>query len=315
LTPASPTPGPAPKAAAARDERVEMVPVAGLTLRVSVRPATAFAAPGPAGPGATSSERPPLLLCNGIGAPIEMWTPFRDPLGRPTIAFDAPGVGESSVPVFPPTMGGVARMVLGVLDHLGVPAVDVLGVSWGGALAQELAWRGGERVRRLVLCATMAGGAPVPGDPRVLAILATPLRYWSPSYLDRVAPRLYGPDVTANPEMMAHQRRARFTRAPSGRGYVWQMLALRRFASVLWLHRLRQPTLVLTGAADPIVPVANGRILARRIPGARLEVVDGGHLFLLTHAGENAARVNEFLDAPSRPAAGRPPGAAGAPGP
>jgi len=270
-----------------------MVPVGGLQLRVSVRPATGFAAGG-----ATGTDRVPLLLCNGIGAPIEMWTPFRDPLGRPTIAFDAPGVGESSVPLVPPTIGGVARLMMQVLDHLGVPTVDVLGVSWGGALAQEIARHGGERVRRLVLCATMAGGLPIPGDPRVLAILATPLRYWSPSYLDRVAPALYGPDVAEDPEMMAHQRRARFTRAPSGRGYLWQMLALRRFASVLWLHRLRQPTLVLTGAADPIVPVANGRILAGRIPGARLEVVDGGHLFLLTHAAENAARVNAFLDAP-----------------
>src|SRR5581483_5876534 len=177
---------------------------------------------GPAGAG-----RPPLLLCNGIGAPIEMWPPFRDPLGRPSIAFDAPRVGESSVPLVPPTMSGVARTVFGVLDHLGVPAVDVLGVSWGGALAQELAYRGGERVRRLVLCATGAGGAILPGDPRVLTILATPLRYW----------------------------------APSCRGYMSQVLALRHFASILWLHRLRQPTLVLAGRSDRIVPAANGRIL------------------------------------------------------
>jgi len=280
---------PTARAAAARDERVEVVTVGGIRLRVSVRPAQ----PGPAGAG-----RPPLLLCNGIGAPIEMWPPFRDPLGRPSIAFDAPGVGESSVPLVPPTMSGVARTVFGVLDHLGVPAVDVLGVSWGGALAQELAYRGGERVRRLVLCATGAGGAILPGDPRVLTILATPLRYWSPSYLDRVAPRLYGPEVADHPEMMAHQRRARFTRAPSGRGYMSQVLALRHFASILWLHRLRQPTLVLAGRSDRIVPAANGRILAARIPGARLEIVDGGHLFLLTHAAENAARVNAFLDAP-----------------
>ncbi|MDQ1491731.1 MAG: hypothetical protein QOJ23_4245 [Actinomycetota bacterium] len=291
---------PAAAAASARDERTLMVAVGGLQLRVSLRPGTGFAPVGSSAPA-----RPPLLLCNGIGAPIEMWTPFRDPLNRPTIAFDAPGVGESSVPLVPPTMGGVARAVLGVLDHLGVGQVDVLGVSWGGALAQELAHRGGDRVRRLVLAATMAGGAPVPGDPRVLAILATPLRYWSPSYLNRVAPKLYGPDVAGNPELMAHQRRARFTRAPSSRGYVWQMLALRRFASVLWLHRLRQPTLVLTGESDPIVPVTNGRILAGRIPGARLEVVEGGHLFLLTHATEMAARVDDFLDAPDRSAGDR----------
>jgi poly(3-hydroxyalkanoate) depolymerase len=279
-------------AAATRDERTEMVPVAGMQLRVSVRPGAGFA------PSRLSASSPPLLLCNGIGAPIEMWSPFRDPLGRPTIAFDAPGVGESSVPLIPPTMAGIARAVLGLLDHLGVPVVDVLGVSWGGALAQELARHGGDRVRRLVLCATMAGGAPVPGDPRVLAILATPLRYWSPSYLDRVAPRLYGPDVAGNDEMMAHQRRVRFTRAPSTRGYVTQVLALRRFASVLWLHRLRQPTLVLTGESDRIVPVANGRILASRIPNARLEVVEGGHLFLLTHPTQIGRRVNDFLDGP-----------------
>ena len=276
-------------AAGARDERIEMMPVDGLQLRVSLRPATGFS---------SAATRPPLLLCNGIGAPIEMWTPFRDPLGRPTIAFDAPGVGESSVPLIPPTVGGVARLILKVLDHLGVPTVDVLGVSWGGALAQELARHGGERVRRLVLCATGAGPLIVPGDPRVLAILATPLRYWSPSYLDRVAPTLYGPDVVGNPEMMAHQRRVRFTRAPSGRGYLWQMLALRRFASVLWLHRLRQPTLVLTGDSDPIIPVSNGRILAGRIPNARLEVVPGGHLFILTHPDQIAARINAFLDEP-----------------
>jgi poly(3-hydroxyalkanoate) depolymerase len=239
------------------------------------------------------------LLCNGIGAPIEMWTPFRDPLGRPTIAFDAPGVGESSVPAIPPTIGGVARLLLQVLDQLEVPAVDVLGVSWGGALAQEVARRGGSRVRRVVLCATMAGGIAVPGDPRVLAILATPLRYWSPSYLERVAPALYGPDVAGYPEMMAHQKRVRFTRAPSARGYLWQVLALRRFASALWLHRLQQETLILSGESDPIIPVTNGRILASRIPNGRLEVVPGGHLFLLTHPTEMATRVNEFLDSPA----------------
>jgi poly(3-hydroxyalkanoate) depolymerase len=282
------TPTDAAAAVATRDERTVRLHVGGIDLRVSVRPAT----------GIPGTDRPPLVLCNGIGAPIEMWSPFRDPLGRPTIAFDAPGVGESSVPLIPPAMTGVARLVLEVLDQLEVPTADVLGVSWGGALAQEVARHGGDRIRRLVLCATMAGGVMLPGDPRVLAILATPLRYWSPSYLDRVAPALYGPDIAGHPEMMAHQKRVRFTRAPSARGYVWQMLALRRFVSAFWLHHLRQRTLVLTGESDPIVPVTNGRILANRIPNARLEVVEGGHLFLLTHAVEMARLINDFLDEP-----------------
>ena len=181
----------------------------------------------------------------------------------------------------------------------------MLGVSWGGALAQELAHRGGERVRRLVLCATATGGLIVPGDPRVLAILATPLRYWSPSYLDRVAPTLYGPEVASSPELMAHQRRARFTRAPSARGYLWQVLALRRFTSLFWLHRLRQPTLVLAGDSDRIIPVANCRILARRIPNSASRSSKCGHLFLLTHARRWPPASTR--SSTSRPLASQPP--------
>jgi poly(3-hydroxyoctanoate) depolymerase len=266
-----------------------VVEVDGLRLRVSV------VGDRGTGDGAT----PPLLLCNGIGGAIELWEPLRAALGRyPSIAFDAPGVAESSVPAFPPTMTSLAGTVVRLLDHLGVDRFDALGVSWGGALAQELAYRHPQRVRRLVLCATGAGGLMVPGHPRVMAILATPLRYWSPTYLTRVAPVLYGPDIIDDPEMLSRQRHIRFTRSPSGRGYLYQVLALRRFVSGLWLHRLRQPTLVLHGDADPIVPVANARILAARIPDARLVTVPGGgHLFLLTRPEAMAELITDFLRA------------------
>jgi poly(3-hydroxyalkanoate) depolymerase len=226
-----------------------------------------------------------------------LWEPFRAALrGYPTVAFDAPGVAESTVPVYPPTMAQIAGTVMRFLDRLGIAEVDVLGVSWGGALAQELAYRHAARVRRLVLCATGAGGLMVPGHPRVLAILATPLRYWSPSYLTQVAPALYGPDIVEDPETLGRQRHIRFARSPSARGYLYQLLALRSFASVLWLHHLRQPTLVLHGDADPIVPPVNGRILAAHIPDARLISLPGaGHLFVLTRAQTVARVVSDFL--------------------
>jgi poly(3-hydroxyalkanoate) depolymerase len=261
----------------------DIVEVEGLRLRV-------FQRRGPAG-------QPPLLLCNGIGGAIELWEPFLAALGDyPVVAFDAPGVGESGVPAYPPTMAGIAGIVMGLLDRLGVESVDALGVSWGGGLAQELAHRYPSRVRRLVLAATGAGGLMVPGHPRVLGILATPLRYWSPSYLNRVAPKLYGPDIVDEPGLLARQRHIRFTHAPSGRGYLYQVLALRRFASGLWLHRLSQPTLVLHGDADPIVPAVNARILAARIPNAQLVMVPGGgHLFLLTRAPAMAQLITDFL--------------------
>ena len=261
------------------------VSVAGQRLRVSVE----------AGDGV------PLLLCNGLGASVELWEPLRRALrGSPTIAFDAPGVGGSDTPPCPPTIRHLATTVAGLLDELDVTAVDVLGVSWGGALAQELACRHPARVRRLVLAATTPGVFAVPGDPRALAILATPLRYWSRSYFERVAPTLYGGEVLDDPALLRRQAWIRFNHQVGLRGYAWQLLAPRRWTSLPWLHRLPQPTLVLAGDADPIIPIANGRILARRIPDATLHVVHGGgHLFLLTRAGEMAPIIRDFLSPPT----------------
>jgi len=244
-------------------------------------------------------DRLPLLLCNGLGASLELWEPFRGALGGwPTIAFDAPGVGASDVPRCPKTMGAIARSVVGLLDALGVVRVDVLGVSWGGALAQELSRRYPDRVRRLVLAATTAGWLAVPGDPAALAVMATPLRYWSRSYFMRVAPVLYGGEIRDDPTLLRRQEWLRFTHQVTARGYAWQLLAVGGWTSLPWLHRLAQPTLILTGDADPIVPVVNARLLAARIPDATLRVVAGGsHLFLLTRSVEMAPVVTSFLGA------------------
>jgi pimeloyl-ACP methyl ester carboxylesterase len=78
-------------------------------------------------------------------------------------------------------------------------------------------------------------------------------------------------------------------------GYYLQLLAAFGWTSLPWLALLPQPTLVMVGRDDPLVPEANGRILARLIPDARLVVVNDGHLFLITSAEESARRVSEFL--------------------
>ena len=265
------------------------VPVGGLRLRVVESGVD----------GGVDGAAPPLLLCNGLGASLELWEPFRTALGGwPTIAFDAPGVGASDVPRCPKTMGAIARSVVGLLDALGVVRVDALGVSWGGALAQELSRRYPDRVRRLVLAATTAGWLAVPGDPAALAVMATPLRYWSRSYFMRVAPVLYGGEIRDDPSLLRRQEWLRFTHQVTARGYAWQLLAAGGWTSLPWLHRLAQPTLVLAGDADPIVPVVNARLLAARIPDATLRVVAGGsHLFLLTRSMEMAPVVTSFLGA------------------
>lgn len=239
----------------------------------------------------------PLLLINGIGATGDLFEPLRKHLGdRETIAFDAPGVGGSPAAAYPPTMRGIARLVAGLIHELGHDQVDVLGLSWGGALAQELARRHPGRVHRLVLTATMSGWTSMPGRPAAVSILMSPARYYSTDYLRRVAPTLYGGIIAEHPRLLAEHARLREARPPTTVGYMWQLSALRRWTSLPWLHRLSQRTLVLAGNDDPIIPLVNAKVIASRIRDGRLHIVDGGgHLFLFTRAEEMATVIKDFL--------------------
>lgn len=242
----------------------------------------------------------PLLLVNGIGATGDLFEPFRACItDRETIAFDAPGVGGSPAPRYPLTMRALSAVVAGLVDALGHESVDVLGLSWGGALSQELARRHPDRVRRLVLAATTPGWASAPGRPSAVAILLSPARYYSPEYLRRVAPTLYGGRIAEHPEILERHAHLRATRPPSQRGYLYQLSALRRWSSLPWLHRLPHRTLVLAGDDDPIIPLVNARVMAACLPDGRLHVIDGGgHLFLFTRPEEMADVVTGFLDEP-----------------
>ena len=262
--------------------RADFVEVDGVRLRVSVE--------------GTGQGRP-LLLVNGIGAGLELFGPFRARLsGIETIAIDIPGTGGSPATILPRRLCGLARLLVRALDVLGFDGIDVLGVSWGGALAQELAHRHPDRVGRLVLVATSTGLISVPGRLQALLVLATPKRYYSPTYFEEVAPILYGGAARDRPELLREQGHLRFIRPPSLRGYLWQLAAGLGWTSLPWLHRLRMPVLVMAGDDDPIIPLVNARLIAWCLPNATLEVVPrGGHLFLLTHADEVAPRIAAFL--------------------
>jgi poly(3-hydroxyalkanoate) depolymerase len=264
---------------------MRFVDVDGVRLRISVR-----------------GSGPPLLLITGLGASLDLAEPFEREMtarGMQTIGFDAPGVGESTGYRRPRRMPGVAGTVERMLGALGHDQVDVLGVSLGGVIAQQLAHQAPTRVRRLVLAATgpgVVGLGGVPGSPRAWLALATRRRYRSPDYYRRIAGALYGGEARRDPDALLHGSIARFSEAPSLRGYLFQLYAISFWTGLPWLWRLRQPTLVLAGDDDPIVPAMNGRILARCIPDARLHIVrGGGHLFLLERPAELADLVADFL--------------------
>jgi poly(3-hydroxyalkanoate) depolymerase len=242
----------------------------------------------------TTSTRPPLLLFNGIGANWELAEPFLGALTDTTaIIFDLPGVGGSPLSALPYRPSSIARLSAQLVADLGYDRIDVAGVSWGGGMAQQLAHQYPALCRRLVLAATSPGAIMVPGSPSAVLKLATPRRYWDKDYMRRSAPEIYGGAFKKDSSLIG--RHADAMSGARGLGYLYQLLAMVGWSSLPWLWTLRQPTLVLMGREDPLVPVINGRVLAHLIPNARLEIIDDGHLFMVTRPRETAERIEKFL--------------------
>jgi poly(3-hydroxyalkanoate) depolymerase len=263
---------------------------------------------------ARTTGRPPLLLLNGIGASLELLQPFVDEIDPAVevIRFDVPGVGGSPLPALPYRFTGLCALIAGMLTELGYDgAVDVLGISWGGGVAQHFAAFQRSRCRRLVLVSTATGALMVPAKPRVLAKMVTPRRYIDRGYLKHVAAEIYGGSARTDPDLVTAAMNAE-NRVGSARGYLYQLAAGAGWTSLPLLPRLRQPTLIVSGDDDPIIPVANARLMHRLIPDSQLHVFHGGHLGLVTEAAELAPVIDRFLAGPSRaagPAAGIQPAA------
>src|SRR5690606_33864630 len=243
---------------------------------------------------------PPLLVFNGIGANLELVLPFAAALDpdMEIIAFDVPGVGGSATPLLPYRFAGLAKKVARMLDYLDYGQVNAIGVSWGGALAQQFARDYPERCKKLILAATATGMFMLPGKPGVLWKMATPRRYIQPSHGARIAPDIYGGSFRHDAGLALSF--ASKIRSGGKRGYYLQLLAGLGWTSIHWLHRIKQPTLVLAGDDDPLIPLPNMRLIARLIPNAELHVIDDGHLFLLTRAASVAPLIDRFLAEESR---------------
>jgi poly(3-hydroxyalkanoate) depolymerase len=263
-------------------DRVTTVTVGGQRLRVAVRPGT--------GGG------PPLLVCNGIGAALEALVPFTSTLDPAitVVRFDAPGAGGSPPTRLPYSVPWLAWLAGRMMTGLGYGRFDVLGISWGGGLAQQLAAQYPRRCRRLVLVATSTGSLMIPASPRVLLHLSSARRHRDPAHAARIAGVIYGGALRRRPELAAPIIHA-YPAPASQRGYLYQLLATAGWTSLPWLRLIRQPTLILAGDDDPIIPLPNARIMAALLPAARLHVYPDGHLGLITRAAELAPVVSDFL--------------------
>ena len=246
-----------------------------------------------------SADGTPLALCNGIGAPHEALKPFVDALDPriTAVRFDLPGAGATPRLAVPVPFAALARLVATLMSRLGHRRFDVLGVSWGGGLAQQIAVQYPRRCRRVVLAATATGCLMVPASPRVLAHMATPRRYRDPSYARAVAGHIYGGEVRHNPEL-AKRLLLGADRPPSRLGYLFQLAAGLGWTSLPFLPLIRQRALILAGTDDPIIPLVNVRLMSALLPHATLHTYHDGHLAIVTRSEELAPVVSRFLLAP-----------------
>jgi pimeloyl-ACP methyl ester carboxylesterase len=258
--------------------RTSHLPVQGLRTRVEVR-----------------GDGPPLLLLNGIWGELGVWRRVLPYLtGFRTITFNAPGIGDTEFPPYPMSLPALARFAVAVLDAVGEQRAHVLGISFGGLVAQQVATIAPGRVDRLVLVSTSSGMVYLPGQPEAMLRLMNPL----PTDLSGTAAgRTFGGRIRRDLTMLG---RLNLSPPRSMEAYFHRLSGLTGWWGAPW--SIRQPTLVLTGDDDPIVPPGNSRILASMVPGSRLVVVPGGgHLMLFDSPAEVAPHVSAFLGGAEAP--------------
>jgi len=234
-----------------------------------------------------AGDGPPVLFLNGSGSTLAHVAPIIEALARhlDVVAHDQRGLGRSDKPRGPYTMADYAADALGLLDHVGWPTCRVVGVSFGGMVAQELAVTTPSRVERLALVCTSPGGAGGSSFPLHELAGVPPAR--------RAATGRRLLDTRFSEEWLATHPGDRLLvdamakrgseAAPDEvrRGEAEQLGARRRHDVRDRLGRITCPTFVAAGRFDGIAPVANSEAIASAMAGATLHVYEGGHAFFV----------------------------------
>jgi 3-oxoadipate enol-lactonase len=232
----------------------------------------------------TTGEGPPVLLIMGLGLSGGSWWRTVPVLARDmrVITFDARGIGRSKSLRHNYTTEAMADDAVAVLDHLGLDAAHVYGISLGGMVAQQLTLRRPGRVRSLVLGATHAGGPrAAPPDSEVIEFFQRRLTMQSEEAAWASVPYNYGARCREHQvERIAEDIERRLQNPFNEQVYRAQMYAATLHNCLGRLSRIRVPTMVVHGEQDRMIPVANAHMMAERLPDARLRILaDSGHLY------------------------------------
>jgi pimeloyl-ACP methyl ester carboxylesterase len=245
-----------------------------------------------------ASSGPALVMIRGFARSMRYWGRIRGLMAEqmPILVMDNRGVGRSDAPAPPYSTATLADDVAAVMDHAGIESAHVFGLSLGGMIAQQVALRHPSRVERLVLGCTHHGGlGTLPPGRTIVATLRA--GFMAPDQSMRhMAPYLLGPDKARSPELLELWTQASLADPRSMRGLIGQLTAVFRHRTRHRLAAIRNPTLVISGDQDWMIPLRHSRVVAAKIPGAELHVIPGaGHDFPTDHPEETADAIARFL--------------------
>jgi len=241
-------------------------------------------------------QGPPVLLIMGLGYTSVMWHRTRPVLAQHfrTIAFDNRGVGLSGVPAGPYSIATMASDAAAVLDAAGVSRAHIFGVSMGGMIAQEFALQYPKRTRSLILGCTSPGGpSAVHAESNVIDVLLA-RGITLEQAREAILPYIY--DAATPREKIEQDVSLRQPWLPSPAGYMAQLMAVLAWESYSRIAQIAAPTLVIHGKSDALVPLGNGELIAGRITGAKLVLLDhASHLFLTDQTEAANKEILDFL--------------------
>jgi len=243
----------------------------------------------------------PVLLIMGLAYPAKMWYRTRPLLASRyrTVALDNRGIGRSDVPQGPYAIALMASDAGAVLDAAGIESAHVFGVSMGGMIAQEFALQYPARVRSLMLGCTAAGGpTAVRAEPEAIQMLMNREKMSPEQAAEASVPFIYDPATPR--ERIDEDLAIRRPWFPTAVGYVAQFQGILGWEAYSRLGQIVAPTLVIHGESDRLIPPGNARLIAERIPGAKLVMIPrASHLFFTDQEEVANRTIMDFLTAHS----------------
>lgn len=246
-----------------------------------------------------------VVLLTGLASKRLGWKRQLDVFGQTyrTIALDFRDTGDSDQATDAYTAADLADDVAAVLQALGIPRAHVVGISLGGFVALQFALRHPETLGKLVLTSTSAGGAGhIAAGPEIAAILMPDPGLEIGERAKRNYSIIMAPTyVQANPDTLEEIAEVARYRPMDSAAYTRQLQAALGHDAWTSAPSIQAPTLVIHGDFDPLIPVANGRLLGERIPGARyIEYPDVGHIPIIERMERYNRDVLAFLAEPAQ---------------